>query len=385
MHRTVLNFGRGFMFGLGLLGFATSAQAQRGYDPGPFVSRGDVALGYDYIRANAPPGGAPKFSANGAFGEVSINWKYWLGIAGEVTGSHANDISSLGQDLTLITYTAGPRVTFHYGKTDVFVQGLVGAAHGSDSYFPTGNTSTTSASSLAYSAGGGVDYFLRRSWGVRVQGEYLHTALPNGVNDSEHHLAIGAGLVYRFGGHFTRGRGLRAAPPPPEPAPEAAVPPPPPPPPPATSGPPVSNPPADALGAAAATPLVPPPPAPSAPNDAPGSRMFHDAVKDVYFEYDKYELNEPALSAIATAAGYLKQHTELNILIGGYADERGTVDYDLQLGSKRANAVKEALIAAGIDPGRLQVVSYGKGVQVCTENDEPCFRQNRRAAFMVQP
>jgi peptidoglycan-associated lipoprotein len=72
-------------------------------------------------------------------------------------------------------------------------------------------------------------------------------------------------------------------------------------------------------------------------------------------------------------------------MIGGFSDERGAANYNVELGLKRANAVRDRLVAAGIDSDRIRVVSYGKGAQVCTVASEACWQQNRRAAFMIQP
>lgn len=102
--------------------------------------------------------------------------KNWLSIAGEFTGGHANNISLLGQNLTLMTYMAGPRVSHPGHRLVPFGQVLFGGAHGSDSYFPTFTSSTSSASSWALSSGGGLDVNLTRRFAIRAG------LLPAGVS-----------------------------------------------------------------------------------------------------------------------------------------------------------------------------------------------------------
>ena len=76
-------------------------------------------------------------------------------------------------------------------------------------------------------------------------------------------------------------------------------------------------------------------------------------------------------------------HPDLKILIGGYADERGSAEYNLALGENRANSAKTALVTAGVAPARIRVVSYGKEKQFCTTSDEACWQENRRAQFTI--
>ncbi len=110
---------------------------------------------------------------------------------------------------------------------------------------------------------------------------------------------------------------------------------------------------------------------------------FHQNVKDVFFDYDSYDVNGISQPVIAQDASYLTAHPKLKIVLGGYCDERGSTEYNLALGENRANAAKQALTAAGISPDRIRTVSYGKEKQFCTEHDESCFQQNRRAQFAV--
>lgn len=111
--------------------------------------------------------------------------------------------------------------------------------------------------------------------------------------------------------------------------------------------------------------------------------QFHQDVKDVFYDYDSYSVRPDAQSAIQQDAAFLNQHPELKVVVGGYCDERGSVEYNLALGENRANAAKQALVADGVSPQRLRTVSYGKEKQFCTEHNEACWQQNRRAAFSI--
>jgi len=106
-------------------------------------------------------------------------------------------------------------------------------------------------------------------------------------------------------------------------------------------------------------------------------------VKDVFFDYDSYDIRSDAQSTISQDANFLNQHTGLKVVIGGYCDERGSTEYNLALGENRANAAKQALVTAGVSPDRLRTVSYGKEKQFCTEHDESCWQLNRRAQFSL--
>ena len=127
--------------------------------------------------------------------------------------------------------------------------------------------------------------------------------------------------------------------------------------------------------------------APTAGLDNPGSNVtdaqFHQAVKDVFFDYDSYELRADGQTAASQAASFLVAHPNVRVLIGGYADERGSAEYNLALGENRANSAKTALINAGIAPNRVRTVSYGKEKQFCTESNEQCWQENRRAQFTI--
>lgn len=110
---------------------------------------------------------------------------------------------------------------------------------------------------------------------------------------------------------------------------------------------------------------------------------FEQAVKPVFYDYDSYEVRADAQSTIQADANFLNQHPNLKVVIGGYCDERGSTEYNLALGENRANAAKQALVNAGISPDRLRTVSYGKEKGFCSEHNESCWQQNRRAQFSL--
>ncbi len=110
---------------------------------------------------------------------------------------------------------------------------------------------------------------------------------------------------------------------------------------------------------------------------------FHQNVQDIFFDYDSYDISGDASAIINKDASYLSAHPKLKIVLGGYCDDRGSTEYNLALGENRANAAKQALASAGISPDRIRTVSYGKEKQFCTEQDESCYQQNRRAQFAV--
>jgi peptidoglycan-associated lipoprotein len=132
-------------------------------------------------------------------------------------------------------------------------------------------------------------------------------------------------------------------------------------------------------------PVAPTPPPADASMDGSDTSdsAFHKAVADVFFDYDSYDLRPDAQSAVSAAASYLNSHTNVKVVIGGYCDDRGSAEYNLALGENRANSAKSALVSAGIAPGRIRVVSFGKEKQFCSEETESCWQQNRRAQFSV--
>jgi peptidoglycan-associated lipoprotein len=110
---------------------------------------------------------------------------------------------------------------------------------------------------------------------------------------------------------------------------------------------------------------------------------FHENVKDIFFDFDSYDIRSDAQPLLSQNASFLNQHPSLKVVIGGFADERGSTEYNLALGENRANAAKQALVTGGVSPDRLRTVSYGKEKQFCTESNEACWQLNRRAQFSI--
>jgi peptidoglycan-associated lipoprotein len=130
-----------------------------------------------------------------------------------------------------------------------------------------------------------------------------------------------------------------------------------------------------------------PPPAPAPPPVAPSvtdEDLFSQNIKDVYFDYDKADVRGDQQSSVQADVAFLNQHTNINIMVEGHCDERGSTDYNLALGDQRASAVKNALTAGGISASRIKTISYGKEKPFCTESNEACWQQNRRGHLVYQ-
>jgi len=110
-------------------------------------------------------------------------------------------------------------------------------------------------------------------------------------------------------------------------------------------------------------------------------RPSQDAV---YFAFDSAELDATARATLDAWAKYLKQAPDVKVRIEGNCDERGTREYNLALGQRRANSVRDYLTAHGIDASRIETVSYGEERPVCTEHNEACWAQNRRADIRIR-
>jgi peptidoglycan-associated lipoprotein len=104
---------------------------------------------------------------------------------------------------------------------------------------------------------------------------------------------------------------------------------------------------------------------------------------DVYFEYDEASLSDDARDKLARNADLLKSQGQFMVTIEGHADERGTNEYNLALGDRRANAVRDYLGSLGVAGDRLRTISYGEERPVCTEVDESCLSQNRRGHLVI--
>lgn len=429
-------------FALTLLTAAGASAQQSVIDSGSVDSPHlDLSGGYNLINANAPPADCGCFTMSGGFVGGQLNFSQSFGIAGEITAGHANSISSLGQNLTLFTYMGGPRIAWPRYRAVPFGEFMVGGAHGGGSYFPTSTSSTTSASSFAYSAGGGLDLNLNERFAVRAfDARFLHTSLPNGVNSTQRQLQIGVGLVMHFGGANK-----------PMAAPVVAH---------------VREPKRMSLSCSTTNQIVPagqpvhitgetsvdpdlytimynwtttggvihgdgsaitidtakvqpgtyevdgraslsayPSNASSckvtfqvtrasevqdqmlttkfsAPPASGGDSTVRDHLRDLFFNYDQSDLRPDAMNSMVDDAAYLVSHPEVKITIAGYADERGSAEYNLALGMQRAVTTRDALVSAGVEAARINVISYGKERSFCSDDTDNCYQQNRRAQFV---
>ena len=129
------------------------------------------------------------------------------------------------------------------------------------------------------------------------------------------------------------------------------------------------------------TPAAAPPPTSSSTGNESDARMFSQNVKDVFFDYDSYDISSQAQATIQSDARFLQQHPSMTFVLEGHCDERGSIEYNLALGENRAQAAKTALVQAGIAATRMRTVTYGKEKPFCTESTESCWQQNRRAHF----
>jgi peptidoglycan-associated lipoprotein len=154
----------------------------------------------------------------------------------------------------------------------------------------------------------------------------------------------------------------------PAPAPRAAAPQAP-----ATSAPP-------STAAPAPAPLA----GPAAPRPSPKEFTAVDALKDIHFEFDKYDIRPEDAKALDANASWLKSNAENLVLIEGHCDERGTNEYNLALGERRAKATMNYLVSQGVQANRITIISYGEERPVCNEKTDSCWAKNRRAHFLVK-
>jgi len=125
----------------------------------------------------------------------------------------------------------------------------------------------------------------------------------------------------------------------------------------------------------------PPPPPPPAPTQTL-EEQFNAAMKDAYFDFDKSNIRSDAEQALNADGDFLKAHPDVKFTIEGHCDERGSEEYNLGLGDRRANAAKTFLVNLGVTADRITTISYGKDRPVCTEHNEECWQKNRRAHFV---
>jgi outer membrane immunogenic protein len=165
----------------------------------------EISFSYSYARANAGPGQCGCFNMNGGSTEAAFHAYRALSAVVDLTGERVSSTGlTPGAGLSLVSVTAGPRYSLRFSRDKLsrytlFVQGLVGSAHGFDSLFPSANGSVAgAASALAVLAGGGLDLTMNRHVAIHaIQADYLRTQLPNAAGDQQNLLRVSAGIVFR--------------------------------------------------------------------------------------------------------------------------------------------------------------------------------------------
>ncbi|HUE42461.1 MAG TPA: peptidoglycan-associated lipoprotein Pal [Candidatus Sulfotelmatobacter sp.] len=113
------------------------------------------------------------------------------------------------------------------------------------------------------------------------------------------------------------------------------------------------------------------------------SELFEQNVRDAFFDFNKADIRPDARDALTKDAEFLRSYSTVHITIEGHCDERGSTEYNLGLGQRRAQASKNYLVSLGISADRIDTVSWGKERPFCTESNEDCWQQNRRGHFVM--
>ena len=123
----------------------------------------------------------------------------------------------------------------------------------------------------------------------------------------------------------------------------------------------------------------------TAAGPAPGSvEEFMKVVGDrVFFDFDRYDVKDEGRATLQRQAEWMKKYAKVSVTLEGHCDERGTREYNLALGSRRATAAKDYLVSLGVDASRIKTISYGKEKPVCVESTESCWATNRRAVSVI--
>jgi peptidoglycan-associated lipoprotein len=125
--------------------------------------------------------------------------------------------------------------------------------------------------------------------------------------------------------------------------------------------------------------VPPPPPVEKGPTD---DELFLKEVRDAYFDYDRADIRPDARAALSKTADFLKNYPRFKVTIEGHCDERGSTEYNLGLGVRRADAVKQYIVSLGVSADRIATTSFGKEKPFCMESNEACWQQNRRGHFV---
>jgi peptidoglycan-associated lipoprotein len=128
-------------------------------------------------------------------------------------------------------------------------------------------------------------------------------------------------------------------------------------------------------------------PATPAPTARPAPKEFTaiPELKPIYFDFDKYDIRPGDAKVLDVNAQWLKSNANQLVLIEGHCDERGTNEYNLALGERRAKSTMNYLVSQGVQASRITIISYGEERPVCTQKNEECWSKNRRAQFLVKP
>jgi peptidoglycan-associated lipoprotein len=108
-------------------------------------------------------------------------------------------------------------------------------------------------------------------------------------------------------------------------------------------------------------------------------------LADIFFDFDKYDIRSGDAKTLDTNANWLKSNPNHLVLIEGHCDERGTNEYNLALGERRAKSTMNYLVSQGVQANRITIISYGEERPQCTEHSEACWSKNRRSHFLVKP
>jgi len=138
---------------------------------------------------------------------------------------------------------------------------------------------------------------------------------------------------------------------------------------------------ADATARVSVAPAPPPAPAAHQPTV---QELFNKEVKDAFFDYDKADIRSDARDALSSTAQFLRSYPQVKVVLEGHCDERGSTEYNLALGDRRAAAAKQFVVSLGISADRIETVSYGKEKPFCTASTEDCYAQNRRGHFVMK-
>jgi len=131
-----------------------------------------------------------------------------------------------------------------------------------------------------------------------------------------------------------------------------------------------------------AQPTPAPTPAPTPP-PITDQQLFEQTAQDIYFDYDKADLRPDSTQVLAKIAEVMKAHPNWKVQIEGNCDSRGSTEYNLALGERRAGSARQQLIQDGVGQDALKTISYGKEKPVCTQENEDCWQKNRHDHFTL--